>query len=131
MGESHRVGARVCLSPASLAGFGVTVAMASVGGLWGSPGGLLAQRIPPAPAQVPACPGRFPAMAGGPWGSPGTENRGAERDPRAAMAAFVPWGCRFLFFLVSTHGLVVERFVYPDRMSSASPLILQIILLQL
>lgn len=37
----------------------------------------------------------------------------------------------FPFFLVSTHSLVVERFVYPDRMSSGLALILQIIHLQL
>lgn len=37
----------------------------------------------------------------------------------------------FFSFLVSTHSLVVERFVYPDRMSSGLALILQIIHLQL
>lgn len=36
-----------------------------------------------------------------------------------------------LFFLVSTHSLVVEWFAYPDRMSSGLALILQIIHLQL
>lgn len=66
----------------------------------------------------------------------------APRSLRLALELFCLYGCRagsaryarckiFLFFLVSTHSLVVERFVYPDRMSSGLALILQIIHLQL
>lgn len=99
--------------------------MASVGG-WGgsgdSPGGPLAPRLCRTQPQ------------------PGSGLQGAA--VAAALLALLPLlcgagsarrgGCRiFLFFLVSTLGLVVERFVYPDRMSLGLALILQIIHLQL